>query len=396
MPEPGTPALVGELFAQLQRRRFPIGPPDLAALRTALAAGFGWSSQDALRELIVALWAKSTREAEVMRTLFARLAWPAEWTPEKPHGPHPPVDPGEPGAVAPMPLIDITAATHSASAPTAAQPVVRAVGSLPMLSLAGIQVSDARTAMIEQYPLTHREIAQAFRRLRRPMRFGPATELDLDATIHDRLRTGIAMPPALRPRRRNSSRLALFVDVDGSMAPFAPFVDAFCQAIREAGLLQQTSLHYFHDVPTEGADRALLGELDPRSFFPVFDPVLGRIEALDTGEVFVDRHCEQGVTLRTMLASMAPGTAALVVSDAGAAVGRADLGRVLDTLGFAKALRARASAVVWLNPVPRPLWANTVAAQLARHLPMYAMDRAGIQFAVNALRGHPVNLERPL
>lgn len=395
MPESGAPTLVGELFEQLQRRRFPVGPPDLDALRSALAAGFGWSSSEALRELIVALWAKSTREADILRALFARLAWPEEWTSVQ----APPTSARSAADADPkktLPIIEAVDAQGKPQPSPRTELVAKQVGKMPRLSLDGINVSDARTALIEQYPLTHREVAQAFRRLRRPMRFGPATELDLDGTVRDRLRTGMGTPPTLRPRRRNTSRLAMFVDVDGSMAPYAPFVEVFCAAVREAGLLQQTSLHYFHDVPAEGSDRSLLAEVDRAAFFPALDAVLSRIEPLHAGEVFIDPALEQGAPLREVLASMPQGTSALIVGDAGAARGRVDPGRVLDSLAFVKALRARAMAVVWLNPVPRPLWANTVAAQLARHLPMFPLDRLGIQLAVNALRGQPVNLERPL
>jgi len=394
--ESGAFALVRELFELLQRRRFPIGPPDLDALRDALAAGFGWSSHEALRDLCVALWAKSSREAEILRALFARLPWPAEWTPEAAPAPL---------AATSMPARDKPSSSQDAQPPhvmppaepqRAEVPMLRRLGSMPQLTLAGVQVGDARLVLVEQYPLTHREIAQAFRRLRRPMRFGPPTELDLDETVRQRLRTGIATPPALVPRRRNASRLAMFVDVDGSMAPYAPFVEAFCVAVCEAGLLQQTSLHYFHDVPSEGSDRAVLAELDGSDFFPALDPVLSRIEPMDSGEVYTDAQLAHGLPLRTMLAALAPGTAALIIGDAGAARGRADIGRVLDSLAFVKALRRRAASVVWLNPVPRPLWADTVAARIARHVPMFVLDRAGIHLAVNALRGHPVNLERPL
>ncbi|WP_077000517.1 VWA domain-containing protein [Variovorax sp. KK3] len=391
-------ALVRELFEQLRRRRLPIGPPDLDALRAALTAGFGWSSQDALRELIVALWAKSPREAAIVRALFARLAWPADWSPEpdadaspattvraRPRGTRGAATPG-PEVAPPKPVRDEDIQLS----------VARQTVGMPELTLAGVQIADARLMLVEQYPLTHREIAQAFRRLRRPMRFGPATDLDLDQTLLGRLRSGVAVPPVLVPRRRNATRLALFVDSEGSMAPHGPFVDAFCTAVREAGMLQQTSLHYFHDVPTEGTDRSLLSELEGGDFFPALDPVLSRIEPLDAGRVYADPQLEQGQPLRDLLATMAPGTTALVVSDAGAARGRAEAGRVQDSLAFVKALRRRAPSVVWLNPVPRPLWAHTSAAQLARHVPMFALDRTGIQLAVNALRGHPVNLERPL
>ncbi len=78
-----TLGLVEELFRQLRWRRFPLGMTDVAALRDALSAGFGWGSREAFRELIVALWAKSAREAQIVRALFARLPWPEGWTAEQ-------------------------------------------------------------------------------------------------------------------------------------------------------------------------------------------------------------------------------------------------------------------------------------------------------------------------
>ena len=395
MPESAPSTLAGELFKQLKRRRFPIGPPDLDALRVALGAGFGWSSRDALRDLVVALWAKSTREADIVRALFNRLPWPDEWAPEVRVAPGsvPSTRHGKSKGHASMADQPVS---KQPPAPIRTMPVARQPGNMPPLTLEGVSAADTRIALVEQYPLTHREIAQAFRRLRRPMRFGPATELDLDATVRDRLRSGMGTPPALRPRRRNTSQLSLWVDVEGSMAPYALFVEAFCQAIREGGLLHQISLHYFHDVPSEGSDRSLLGDLAETAFFPKLDPVLAQIQPLDSGDVFVDAQLERGVSLRAVLGGVAPVTAALIVSDAGAARGRVDPGRVLDSLAFVKALRLRASSVVWLNPVPRPFWANTVAAHLARHVPMFSLDRLGIQLAVNTLRGQPLNLERPL
>ena len=398
MADPGALQLVRDLYEQLHRRRFPIGPPDLAALRQALSAGFGWASHEALRDLIVALWAKSVREADIVRALFARLAWPPGWSAEAAERPLPAPIGAVPEPIHPAPTTPPMPSGPRPAGTAPGQPVTRRLGSLPPLTLAGVTVGDTRLVFVEQHPLTHREIAQAFRRLRRPVRTGPSIELDLAATVLRRSGAGVPTPPVLVPRRRNSARLALFVDVQGSMLPYAPFVQAFCEAVRDAGLLQQTLLHYFHDLPAEGADRSLLDGLGVAdgAFFPALDPVLSRIEPLREGEVFLDPQLEHGVALADVLRSFAPGTVALIVGDAGAARGRADLGRLLDSLAFAKALQRHAGSVAWLNPVPRPLWAHSVAAQLARHVPMYALDRTGIHAAVNALRGQPVNLERPL
>ena len=58
------------MFEQLRRRRLPLGIEDYVALRSALRAGFGLSSKDALSDLCVKLWAKSPQEGEVIQALF--------------------------------------------------------------------------------------------------------------------------------------------------------------------------------------------------------------------------------------------------------------------------------------------------------------------------------------
>lgn len=78
MTEGGLPPFLMEIVRQLRRRRLQVGIGDCHALRCALTAGFGLSSTDELRELCVALWAKSPMEAEIVRAAFARVAVP-DW-----------------------------------------------------------------------------------------------------------------------------------------------------------------------------------------------------------------------------------------------------------------------------------------------------------------------------
>ena len=59
-------------------------------------------------------------------------------------------------------------------------------------------------------------------------------------------------------------------------------------------------------------------------------------------------------------------------------------------------LKKRARRLVWLNPLPADTWAGSTAGELARHVPMFPMDRLGMYRAVDVLRGHPIALERPL
>lgn len=397
MADASTTELLHELFHQLRRRRFPLGPGDLAAVRRALGAGFGWASLDDFRNLIVALWAKSARESAIVQALFTRLPWPRDWTAERverralvPNG-------AVPEAIVP-PAATTSDSNRGTDAPTGTErpPETRRVGTMPALHLGNLDVADARLVFVEQFPLTHREIAQAFRRLRRPLRFGPKIELDVPATIARRSHAGVAVPPVIVAARRNTSHLLLFLDVEGSMAPYRPFVRAFCDAVLEAGWLQRTQLFYFHDVPVGDSDYAVLDDLDRSQFFPLLDPVLTGIEPMARAELYADEAFADAVALQDILVGLDPGTVALIVSDAGAVRGRSDLFRLADSVAFVKALRAHIRSVAWLNPVPPPLWTNTNASRLARHVPMYPLDRIGIQQAVNALRGQPVQLERPL
>src|SRR5262249_45320889 len=149
-------------------------------------------------------------------------------------------------------------------------------------------------------PVNFREAAQAWRRLRWPVREGPATELDLDATIQRRSRAGVVSPPILRPRRRNRARLLLLVDRQGSMAPFHTFADELCHAISQAGRLRRVTTFYFHDVPLEGADPVLLEGL-PGGPFSSLDSILHEIPPLTLGEVYSDKDLLASVSAKDVL-----------------------------------------------------------------------------------------------
>jgi uncharacterized protein with von Willebrand factor type A (vWA) domain len=377
------------LFQQLRRRNFPLSPADYEALRTAMRAGFGWSSRSALRDLCCALWAKSRQEAEVVTALFAQFdeAQVADWSlaaaPESTQTEE--YLTSGPGQA--KPSID---ASTSEDAPT-----TQSYATLPAISLQGVVVVARPFVFVPQFPLSYREIVQATRRLRRPTRWGPPTELDLAATIARRSQAGVATPVVLRPPRRNTVRLLLLIDRQGSMAPFHRFCQEICTAMQEAGRLAQVATYYFHDTPATGADESPLMHLHDQ-LFPVLDAVLPQIKPLSAGYVYTDPDLLALQPVTTMLEEDARGAAVLILSDAGAARGRYDARRLLDTLAFCKALRGVALHYVWLNPLPRRYWLNNTAGQLARHIPMFALDRLGLYQAVSILRGQPPTLERPL
>ena len=392
------PPFLQQLVVQLRRRRLQVGIDDVQALRGALRAGFGLSSRDELRELCVSLWAKSPAEAEIVRAAFARMDNLAEWKV---------FDQAE--HLVPLARQVPPAFGEEQQVPRAALGEALQVGD-PTGTIA-VQGFDAGSSvgpqalrtgardrglvLVPQYPLTAREVAQAWRHLRRPVRTGPAIELDIAATIRERGRRGVATPPVLVPRRRNAVQLLMLIDRHGSMTPFHGYIDHVVAAIRGAGRIDDVRAAYFHDLPGSVKDKAALEQMDD-PFGLDLDGVLGLIGPLRGGRIYDDPGLTSPQSLDALLAESTQATVILVISDAGAARRQFDIVRLLETVAMVKALRADSGGVAWLNPAPLSWWSGTTAGQLARYIPMYELSARGLGQAVDALRGRPVPVERPL
>jgi uncharacterized protein len=390
---------VWELFQQLLRRNFAIGLEEYAVVMEALRAGFGWSSRSDLRQLLCAVWATSRDEQAVVSALFDQYvvrdwdagtavpgAAPTTEAPMETGTASPPIETQEVRK-------DTSTETTVEAAPSA--PSVAAATRLPPLRQEELPRLPYSHVFLPQYPVSARQVAQTWRRLRWPLREGPATELDVDATVARRSRAGIAVAPVLRPRRRNRARLLLLVDRKGSMAPFHGYTDDVCRAIAQSGRLGRVGVFYFHDTPLEGTDVSLLASLDGQ-LFPSLDPLLADVPPLIDGMLLTDGDLFEPVSASDVFDEWADGAAIVIISDGGAARGRLDPLRLLDTIGSLKGLQTFSTRLVWLNPLPAARWGRSTATQTARHVPMFTMDRDGMHRAVNVLRGQPFVVDRPL
>ena len=271
--------------AELRRLQVDVGVGELTALRTALGAGFGLASDRALVELCVMLWASTDADAQSVRAVLARHVpqWDVEETalppvtpPLPPPEPPPEIPKPGPGTVPPPPPPD------PAILPAPVQPAT----GVALPPLRALPTTGRRLLLVPHFPLSRRTISQAFRRLRRKAPVGPPVQLDVDATIEQRLRSGVATPPVLVPLRRNVAGLLLLIDRGGSMTPFHAYCDHVHAAITQDGGLGRVTTAWFHDTPVDEPDARLAARLS--RIRPQLDPVLAEVQGSVDGLVYAD------------------------------------------------------------------------------------------------------------
>jgi uncharacterized protein with von Willebrand factor type A (vWA) domain len=200
-------------------------------------------------------------------------------------------------------------------------------------------------------------MAYAWRSLRRPVPYGPADVLDVQATVEQVARQGFYLSPVYRRGLRNAAHLVLLIDQGGSMVPFHRFTRDLAETARaERGFLREPEVFYFHNVAPAGVCR--------------------------------DAHLTSPVPWAEASAYLSSLTGVLVVSDAGAARGYRRLPRVRATTELLSRLRRRTPLVAWLNPMPQQRWPGTSAQMIGGLVPMFPMDPAGLSHALEVLRGH--------
>ncbi len=208
-----------------------------------------------------------------------------------------------------------------------------------------------------------RNIKLALRRLRRFARSGALDEFDLEGTIRQTARQGY-LDIQLRPQRRNSIKVLLFLDVGGSMDAHVQQ----CEELFSAARAEFKHLEYFyfhnclydhvwrnnerrHDEKTSTADVLRKYPHDYKVIF-VGDATMSPYEITHPG-----------------------GSVEYMNEEAGAVW----LQRVVDTYPH----------TVWLNPAPQPQWQFAPSCALVRQLigaeRMLPLTLAGLDQAMRAL-----------
>lgn len=141
------------------------------------------------------------------------------------------------------------------------------------------------------------------------------------------------------------------------MTPFKMLVEALVESVTRNNLAGKTVLYYFHDCPGH--------------------------------TLYQDNLLGQPITLEQVLTRHAHNNHVLIVSDAGAARAHYDEERVHNTRRFLETLRRYTYLYAWINPVPFSRWRFTTAEDIEALVPMFPLDREGLDDAIQILRGHP-------
>lgn len=373
-----------DIFNSLrQRHGLPLGVEEYFAVVRSLEAGFGIANREELEQLCCMLWAKSEQENRLIRRLFGEMWVQIESlpvssdfstqenystslsetesddetlrslifdspTPENYESSSIETSiPEEPKVDEPLPDLDIP--------PTITPEPVQAVQAVRS-NRSNREIKRPRHVLLTEYfPVTKRQMKQSWRSLRRPIRQGVPTELDIKKTVAKIGREGILLQPVLVPPRTNRSDLVLLIDQEGSMVPFHELSRQLVETARRGGRLRTTNVYYFHDYPDEYLYRHQ-AMLDAK-------PISEFLEEIDER------------------------AAVLIVSDAGAARGNFDQERVDNTKVWIKELQQSVRYFAWLNPMPSEYWRQTTAGEIARFVSMFEMNSQGMNAAISVLRG---------
>ncbi len=214
----------------------------------------------------------------------------------------------------------------------------------------------------DQVELGTRNIKVALRRLRRFARQGAADELDMDATIDGTARQGW-LDIHMRPERRNTVKVLLFLDIGGSMDSHVKMCEELFSAAKTE--FKHLEFWYFHNCLYEGVwkdNRRRNAEK-----IPTWE-VLNKYPA-DWRAIFVG-----DATMSPYEVTMPGGSVEHWNEEAGAI--------------WLKRATQQWDRVAWLNPTAERYWSYSASVGMIRELVderMYPLTLEGLDRAMRAL-----------
>ena len=208
-----------------------------------------------------------------------------------------------------------------------------------------------------------RNIKMALRRLRKFARTGVDDELDINDTIHSTAHNGGMLEIKMRPERRNTVKVLLFLDIGGSMDAHVKICEELFSASRTE--FKHLESYYFHNFIYESVwkdNRRRMAERLPT--LEILNKYSGDYKVVFVGD-----------------ATMAP----YEITHAGGSVehwneepGSAWMGRFSEIY----------DRVIWLNPTPQETWEYSSSVMMTQELVggnMYPLTIKGLEEGMSQL-----------
>lgn len=212
--------------------------------------------------------------------------------------------------------------------------------------------------------LDTRQIGMALRKLRMLKREGPQDELALGETIDATAKNGGEIELIFQAPRKNNVKLALMMDVGGSMDPFTALCERLFSAAHAANHFKQFRYYFFHNC--------IYGELYADMIRLRGEPTAEVLKKLDktwalilVGDAYMHPFelSERGGALDYSYHNHKPG------------------------ISWLRTVRDKVPNSVWLNPEPRRIWNASTILSIRQIFPMFELTLEGMEDAVDHLRG---------
>ena len=207
-----------------------------------------------------------------------------------------------------------------------------------------------------------RNIKVALRRLRRFAREGAPEELDMDATIDGTARQGW-LDIHMRPERRNTIKVLLFLDVGGSMDAHVKLCEELFSAAKTE--FRNLEFFYFHNCLYEGVWKDnRRRQSEQTATWDLLHKYPGDWRAVFVGDA----------TMSPYEVTVPGGSVEHWNEEAGAV--------------WLKRARQQWEKSVWLNPVPERFWGYTPSVSLIREVMdqrMFPLTLDGLERAMRTL-----------
>lgn len=210
--------------------------------------------------------------------------------------------------------------------------------------------------------LDTRQIKVALKRLRELRREGAQEELDVEATVDRTAREGGEIELVFTRSRENTVRLLLFMDVGGSMLPYANLCERLFSAASQMEHFKEFRHFYFHNCIYQDLydDMTNVKKIATEWVLSNFDE---RYKVIIVGD-----------------ARMAP-------SELFEPYGAIDFfyRNEIPGIEWLKRVRQHFPSSLWLNPTPRVYWQHPTVQAISSIFPMFELTLDGLNEAVRYL-----------